>query len=52
MVILPIVLLIVIHKGIQVWEIAIEVHISGIPTAHKVTIELWTLEAREISMYT
>lgn len=47
MVILSIVFLIVIHEGIQVREIAIQVHISGVPTAHQVTIELWTLEVRE-----
>lgn len=50
MVVLPLVLLVVVHEAIQVWEVAIEVDISGIPTTHQVAIEFWTLEAGQIKI--
>lgn len=39
-------LLIVVHECVQVWKVAVQVNVSGVPSPHQVAIELWTLLSR------
>lgn len=36
-------LFIVVHECVQVWKVAVQIDISGVPSAHQVAIKLWAL---------
>lgn len=46
MVVPAVCLLVVVHECVQVWKVAVQVDVSGVPSTHQVAIELWTLLSR------
>lgn len=36
-------LLVVIHEGVEIWKVAVQIHFSEVPPAHQVSIEFGPL---------
>lgn len=39
----PLVFFKVIHEGVQVWKVSVQINFSGVPSTHQVAIEFRTL---------
>lgn len=38
-----VVFLVVVHEGVQVWKVPVQIDLPGVASTHQVAVELWTL---------